>query len=643
MRGIGVSWCISLLALASCGADKAGPPGVVEQSSVASADLEIGEATYEAACAMCHQGAGASGPQLATLKFMGPDAIETALTSGKMAAQGAALEDAERAALISWLTSEQTDYSGWEDRMHCSAPLADLGQQPVFAGSWGLDANNHRAQQNSRLSQQNARQLSEVWSIAFPGTGTMRSQPVIVGDTLFVAVADTQSVYAFDRNSGCLHWQHSVESSPRSALSHARIEGRDVLLVGDTSGFVSLIDAQTGDRVWRKPLGVSAKTTFTGPITVVGDRFFLPHSSTETVASVDPAYECCQLSGAISAHNLSDGETLWVHTTLDAPQKREISAAGTQLWGPAGASVWAAPVFDAERGLIFIGTGPISARPDPGTGDAVIAVDAATGQRRWVFQATAEDFWNGACRAPHPDGKHPNCPGTNGVDFDFGAGLMRVTTPSGRDLLIAGQKSGTAHALDPDTGKIVWQTSVGSGGPLGGIHWGMAYRDGGLFVPVNDPDFTKHPGLSDNYKDRITPYTSRTGLYRLNVETGAVDWEWHPVRTCEPSFSAETAWPECPPQDGLSGAALIAGDVLLAGSMDGSWRVFDPETGDVLGMHSTYKAYDATLNGVPGHGGSIDNASMMAAGDMVFVQSGYGYFGGTPGNMLVAYQLDDKE
>ncbi len=77
--------------------------------------------------------------------------------------------------------------------------------------------------------------------------------------------------------------------------------------------------------------------------------------------------------------------------------------------------------------------------------------------------------------------------------------------------------------------------------------------------------------------------------------------------------------------------------------MDGSWRVFDPETGDVLGMHSTYKAYDATLNGVPGHGGSIDNASMMAAGDMVFVQSGYGYFGGTPGNMLVAYQLDDKE
>jgi len=643
MSRASAAWCLVFVALAACGADKSGTPSVAESVPGKPADLAIGKATYQANCATCHEGADTGAPQLASLRLMSPEAIETALTSGKMAAQGASLDHAERAAVIAWLTNEQADYTDWEDRTKCPAPMADLRQHPVIAGSWGLDRDNHRVQRGSALDRQNASQLSEAWSIAFPGSGTMRSQPAIVGDTLFMAVADTQSVYAFDRISGCLHWRHAVESSPRTALTYARRDGDDVLLVGDTSGFVSLINAQTGDRIWRKPLGVSAKTTFTGPITVVGDRFFLPHSSTETLASVDPDYECCQLSGAISAHSLSDGETLWTHRTLDAPGRREISAAGTQLWGPAGASVWAAPVLDAERGLIFIGTGPISAPPDPGTGDAIIAVDAATGQRRWVFQATANDYWNGSCRAPHPDGRHPNCPGTDGVDFDFGAGLMRVTTPSGRDLLIAGQKSGTAYALDPDTGEIVWQTRVGSGGLLGGIHWGMAYRDGGLFVPVNDPDFTRHPGLSDNYKDRISPYTSQTGLYRLNVETGAVDWEWRPTRTCEPSFSASTAWPECPPQNGLSGAVLIAGDVLLAGSMDGSWRAFDLQTGDVLGTHSTYKAYDDTLNGVPGHGGSIDNATMMAAGDMVYVQSGYAYFGGTPGNMLVAYKLDERE
>ena len=40
-----------------------------------------------------------------------------------------------------------------------------------------------------------------------------------------------------------------------------------------------------------------------------------------------------------------------------------------------------------------------------------------------------------------------------------------------------------------------------------------------------------------------------------------------------------------------------------------------------------------------GHGGTIDNAVMMVANDMLYVQSGYASFGGMPGNVLIAYKL----
>ena len=57
---------------------------------------------------------------------------------------------------------------------------------------------------------------------------------------------------------------------------------------------------------------------------------------------------------------------------------------------------------------------------------------------------------------------------------------MLVDLPNGRRVLIAGQKSGVVHAVDPDKdGAIVWQTRVGKGTALGGVQWGSAF-DGRL-------------------------------------------------------------------------------------------------------------------------------------------------------------------
>jgi polyvinyl alcohol dehydrogenase (cytochrome) len=45
-----------------------------------------------------------------------------------------------------------------------------------------------------------------------------------------------------------------------------------------------------------------------------------------------------------------------------------------------------------------------------------------------------------------------------------------------------------------------------------------------------------------------------------------------------------------------------------------------------------------TNNGVIAKGGSIDAHSIAAGGGMIFVGSGYGRFGQTPGNVLLAFK-----
>ncbi len=90
---------------------------------------------------------------------------------------------------------------------------------------------------------------------------------------------------------------------------------------------------------------------------------------------------------------------------------------------------------------------------------------------------------------------------------------------------------------------------------------------------------------------------------------------------------------------GLSGAATVVDGAVLAGSLDGFLRAFDAATGELLFQYDTSRDFD-TANGVPGKGGSIDNASIVAANGYVFVNSGYGLFPTqTPGNVFLAFRV----
>ena len=90
-------------------------------------------------------------------------------------------------------------------------------------------------------------------------------------------------------------------------------------------------------------------------------------------------------------------------------------------------------------------------------------------------------------RADRPRNGAPvsRCPSAPGPDHDFASAPVLATTPSGRRVLVAGQKSGMLYGLNPATGAYLWKTQVGDGGVLGGIEWGFAVDNARAYVSLS--------------------------------------------------------------------------------------------------------------------------------------------------------------
>jgi len=112
--------------------------------------------------------------------------------------------------------------------------------------------------------------------------------------------------------------------------------------------------------------------------------------------------------------------------------------------------------------------------------DSVLALRMGTGAIAWSDRLASSDDWNVACFFAGT-----NCPVNSGPDFDFGSGanLITIQTANGpRTILGAGQKSGVYSAFDPGTGQVLWATQVGPGSSLGGMEWGSATDGTRIYV-----------------------------------------------------------------------------------------------------------------------------------------------------------------
>ena len=83
---------------------------------------------------------------------------------------------------------------------------------------------------------------------------------------------------------------------------------------------------------------------------------------------------------------------------------------------------------------------------------------------------------------------------------------------------------------------------------------------------------------------------------------------------------------------------LIPG-ILFAGSLDGHLRAYDARTGSVIWDFNTAHQF-RTVNGVKGHGGSINGAGPTVVDGMLYTDSGY--TNAMDGNVLLAFSVGGK-
>lgn len=582
-----------------------------------------GSVHYAKACATCHEGQVQKAPHREILFLQTPESVYSSITEGIMVAQASGLTDQERLEVAEWMGGQPMGTAKLAEIPQCDAKVGFSFKDSPSHSNWGAATNQRNwSSSESGIAPDSVKHLKPLWAVELPNANKLRSQPTFAGGLLYVG-SHGGGVYALDQKTGCQVWHFKTVAEVRTGISvdvwnNGETDSQPQIYFGDTIGNVYAVSAETGELIWRDRADSHPSTTITGAPALNGNIVYVPVSSLEVALAVNPLYECCTGRGSVVAYNAKTGDRLWqTYTVPEVPTLQSVNDAGTNMYGPSGSTVWNSPTIDTARNQLFVGTGENMSSPADHTSDAIFAMDLTTGKVNWIYQALAKDAWNTACGTNTPQ----SCPEEDGPDFDFGAGTLMVKTDSGRQLVVAGQKSGIVHALEPATGKLVWKNRVGRGGIQGGVHFGMAAGNGKIYVPITDgPDG----------KEYDTP--DRPGLHALNADTGEILW-YSPAPT---NVCAGRSF--CDP--GVGQAISVISGKVFAGGMDGVMRAHDANTGKVLYQIDTTKPF-ASISGEMATGGSFGGGSgTTAKNGLVVISSGYGIYAHMPGNMLMMLSVE---
>ncbi len=581
-----------------------------------------GEAVYQRRCAACHDSNSDRTPPRAALQQLSVARILRTLDFGVMVTIAYVLDREEREAVANYLGVHRPDDVAVPSQAYCQDRTVAIGASPSPAWTgWGPDPTNTRFVTSSGITLNQVAKLKLKWAYGFQGDVSAFGAPTVLGKTLFVGSAGG-AVQALSTDSGCVRWVYQADGPVRSALVAVPNGKAHVLVFTDLIGWAYGVEAETGKQLWKRKPEPHESTRLTGSAAVQNGIVFIPAASWEETRGNNPDYPCCTFRGSVTALRAKDGAEVWkTYTIREKPRQIEKSPGSVGTWGPSGASVWGSPTLDAKRGLLYVTTGDNFSSPATDMSDAILALDVKTGRIVWAKQVTPGDVFGGACQTAGI-----KCPGP---DFDFGSSVLIEKLPNGREILLAGQKSGMVYALDPDhQGAILWQTRVGKGGTNGGVQWGMASDGQKVYAAVSD--LVRKGAAPGTIQVGLPPDpTQGGGLTALRISSGEKVWYAAPQPCSRPN---------CSPAQPAAVTAIPG--VVFSGSDDGHLRAYATEDGHLLWDLDTARDYQ-TVNGVPAKGGSLDGAGPVIAGGMLFVNSGYARNGGMPGNVLLAFAPEE--
>ena len=583
-------------------------------------------ALYAEHCIECH-GRAAFSPSIDKLANLTAEEINKILWSGSMQMFAQGIDDGQRWAIAKWIAAHNSDKDTRASGVQTCKTSAPL--KPAPDRDWSTlarDLGFTRHVPDDSLTAERVKGIRLKWAVAFPivhafnGAGNPVS---VIGDRVFVGNFN-QWVYSLDANSGCAYWTFRTDFRVRSNVAVA--DG--VAVFGDLGANVYAVDAETGSLLWRAKADWTAGSRITGNLTAHGGRVYVPISSIQEGLNLSTRFPCCTFRGSVVAFDLRSGAQVWKTMTIDdEPQYLGKTANGLNRYGPSGVPVWSGISVDEKRGVLYVSTGNQFTEPKVAESDAVMALDIATGAKRWVTtlapeQMGGQDIYHLGCEA-WVDEKRQTCSPENPKgqgDRDFGAPATLVKRADGSEIVLAGSKDGMFYALDPDGGKLLWQVRLGRGGEAGGIEWGFSTDGHKAYVPVVDMDADF---MADGSLTAVDLQNGQT-VWRIEDQTPAC--EGKPSPPCNNAYTAPTT---------------TVGGFVFAGTNDGVLRVLDTASGKEIWTYDTVREYDA-VNGRKGQGGSLGFGGAVVSGNRIYQMSGLGTFNfGLPGNVLLAFEIPD--
>ncbi len=620
----GVAFIVmSLLTQSMAGAAPPLGNGVIGALSGEGGDPALGLRLYGERCAACHDHATGRTPSRVAISDNTRVFITTTLSGGIMQPMAQGLSPHEIASIAAALSTRDSGAVagvGPEAPACTNKPEAiDLTSSDQWNG-WGRTGQQARYQPDPGFTAADVPRLKLKWAFAY--ANSRGGQATVVGDRLFLN-ASSGAIYALNARTGCAYWRFNAPAFTRGTIVVGPLPDAPshyAIYVTDYTRAAYALDADSGTLVWKTQVDDQREVQMTGSPTLQDGKLFVPISSAEEAIAEDPRYQCCKFRGALAALDARTGKLLWkTYVAPDVAKPFKLNAVGVRMFGPAGGAIWSAPTVDARRHLVYVGTGDSYTDLAFPNSDAILALDEATGAIRWTNQLTRDDTYIDGCYGSSPGA---NCPTRLGQDDDFGASPILHTSSDGRQVLLAGQKSGQIYALDPDhDGKVIWSRRLSPGGALGGVEFGLAADRDTLYAPI-----------SDIY---VPPDQAEPGITALRISDGAILWRKRlPTTSCE--------WKNAYCFPGVSQAISSVPGAVFAGSMDGRFRAFDAASGRTIWEYDTASAPVMTIGGRTAQGGVLDGAGPTVAGGIVYVNSGYWGRSGRPGTVLLAFSVDGR-
>jgi quinoprotein glucose dehydrogenase len=274
---------------------------------------------------------------------------------------------------------------------------------PAYSGHVSGDHYSELAQ----INRSNVKRLRLAWTYDTGEGGSIETNPVIVGRTLYGYTA-SQKVIALDAATGALQWKFDSGikgSQPARGLVYMA-DGKNGVIFAGVMNYLYKLDASTGRPITsfgeegrvdlRKNLRGDYLQNFialTTPGVVYKDLIIVGGRDPETLPAPP---------GDIRAYDVNTGALRWAFHTIPHPGEPGYETWSKDSYQKVGAANdWAGMALDEKRGIAYIPTG--SAAFDFYGGDRIgnnlyanslLALDASTGKLIWFFQGVHHDLWD---------------------------------------------------------------------------------------------------------------------------------------------------------------------------------------------------------------------------------------------------------